>query len=99
MNQKCKVWKGLCLVLIGFISLVQRLFLPCRKVFPPSDDGQAALADMRNYGASTCRGRLGVKSDGLCAHYDLNSYGATKVALFVSYFRRGLSNQLALMQT
>jgi len=36
---------------------------------------------------------------GLCADYDLNSYGATKVALFVSYFHRGLSNQLALMQT
>jgi len=32
----------------------------------------------------------------LCADYDLNSYGATKVALFVSYFHRGLSNQLAL---
>jgi hypothetical protein len=54
---------------------------------------------MRNYGASTCRGRFGVKSDGLCADYDLNSYGATEVALFVSYFDRGLSNQLALMQT
>ena len=46
----------------------------------PSAEGRAALADVCNYAVAAYPHRFGVKPDGLCANYALNSFGAREVS-------------------
>jgi hypothetical protein len=46
----------------------------------PSAEGRAALADVCNYGVAAYPHRFGIKPDGLCANYNLNSFGAREVS-------------------
>jgi len=46
----------------------------------PSAEGRAALADVRNYAVAAYPHRFGIKPDGLCADYNLNSFGAREVS-------------------
>ena len=46
----------------------------------PSAEGRAALANVCNYAVAAYPHRFGIKPDGLCANYNLNSFGAREVS-------------------